>query len=103
MTLLEAMQAANQKLASGELPDVAAANVEIVLLMGVRIIRAPLSRDVRSALNAAVKDGRLGHLPKDGLMPEAYFKNEWSFKIEAEEERQAIATEAIETMKRVCL
>lgn len=107
MTLMEAMQAASQKLASGELPDITAANVEVVLLMGVRIIRAPLPRDIRSALNAAVKDGRLGHLRKDGLLPEAYYRNDAGaagyYRIMAEEERLAIAAEAIEAVKRVCL
>ena len=49
------------------------ANVEIVRIMGVRLIEARITRAVRTELNGAVKSGRLGHLPKDGLMPEAYF------------------------------
>ena len=49
------------------------ANVEIVRIMGVRLIEARITRAVRTELNRAVKSGRLGHLPKDGLMPEAYF------------------------------
>lgn len=32
-----------------------------------------LPRNVRKSLNVAVKSGELGHLKKDGLMPEAYF------------------------------
>ena len=32
-----------------------------------------LPRDVRSALNAAVRAGTLGHIKKEHLKPEAYF------------------------------
>ena len=70
------LQAATEKaqdmLYKGELSDTAAANVEIVRMMGVRIV-SKIPSDVRKALNAAVKEGRLGHLKKDGLKPEAYF------------------------------
>lgn len=49
------------------------ANVEIVCMMGVRVITNSLDRSVRSALNKAVKSGKLGHIKKDGLKPEVYF------------------------------
>lgn len=49
------------------------ANVEMVRCAGVRLVTSSAPRDVRRALNAAVKEGRLGHLKKDGHKPEAYF------------------------------
>lgn len=52
---------------------VADANIEVVRMMGVRIVQSGLTRDTRAALNAGVKTGRLGHLKKDGTKPEAYF------------------------------
>lgn len=51
----------------------AEANVQMVRCEGVRLIAGRVGRDVRAALNAAVREGRLGHLKKDGLKPEAYF------------------------------
>jgi len=49
------------------------ANVQLVQCAGVKLITGKMRREVRNALNAAVKDGRLGHLKKDGRYPEAYF------------------------------
>ena len=51
-------------------PD--AANVLIVRSERVRIV-SKLPRSVRSALNAGVKSGQLGHMRKDGLKPEVYY------------------------------
>ena len=48
------------------------ANVLIVQIMGVRIVHNKLPKEVRTALNAAVKKGELGHIKKNGLKPEAY-------------------------------
>lgn len=48
------------------------ANVYIVQLMGVRVIRETVPRAVRTALNAAVKRGEIGHIKKEGLRPECY-------------------------------
>lgn len=52
---------------------VAQANVEMVRVERVRLITNKLPREVRKALNEAVKKGALGHLKKDGYKPEAYF------------------------------
>ena len=49
------------------------ANVEVVRMIGVQIVHGKMRKETRAALNAAVKDGRLGHLPKQGLRPEAYY------------------------------
>lgn len=48
------------------------ANVLIVQMMGVRVIRGKMIGSVRKALNEAVKNGELGHIKKDGLKPEVY-------------------------------
>lgn len=72
------------------------ANVEIVRIMGVRLIEARITRAVRTELNGAVKSGRLGHLPKDGLMPEAYFHPNSRGK--AIEQRRQVAYEAMRSI-----
>ena len=79
--------------------SVADANVEIVRMMGVRIVYK-LDRSTRSALMAGVKDGRIGRLPKDGIKPEAFFhpNSLWA----AKEERNKIANSAIRSLIAVC-
>lgn len=49
------------------------ANVLLVQVEGVRIVRNRMPRQVRRALNDAVKKGALGHMKKDGHKPEAYY------------------------------
>jgi hypothetical protein len=48
-------------------------NVEQILCQGSRVICGRIPAQVRKELNAAVKAGVLGRLPKDGLKPEIYF------------------------------
>jgi hypothetical protein len=48
-------------------------NVEYVRIDKVRLVMRSLPASVRKALNEGVKAGKLGHLKKDGLKPEAYF------------------------------
>jgi hypothetical protein len=48
------------------------ANVEKVRMQRVLVV-SKLPRDVRTALNAAVKSGLLKRKKKDGLMPEVYY------------------------------
>jgi len=81
---------ASEKVRTGEL-TVSEANVYMVQLQGVRIIRNAMPKDVRSALNLAVKEGRLGHVKKEGLKPEAYFHV--NSKYRAFEERDRIERE----------
>jgi hypothetical protein len=50
-------------------------NIQVILLQKVLVVTAPLSRDQRRLLNAAVKSGRLAHKKKDGHYPEVYYKN----------------------------
>ena len=48
-------------------------NVEMVRAQGIMLVLSKLPHDVRKALNAGVKVGRLRHLKKDGAKPEAYY------------------------------
>lgn len=75
------------------------ANVEIVRIMGVRLIEARITRAVRTELNGAVKSGRLGHLPKDGLMPEAYFHPNALSR--ALEERDRVARASVNALRGI--
>lgn len=47
-------------------------HVEQVRMQRVLLV-SRLPREVRSALNAAVKRGELGHMKKEGRKPETYF------------------------------
>lgn len=99
MSLSSATEIARDLLQKGELADLAAAQVEIVRMMGVRIINAKIPGDARKALNAAVKAGRLGRLAKKGLMPEAYFHP--NAKWHAMELRAKVASESVEALRKV--
>ena len=75
------------------------ANVEVVRMMGVRIVEGKIPRDLRAAMNAAVKAGRLGRLPKDGLRPEAYHHP--NARAKAIDMRNEAARQAIEAIRMV--
>lgn len=76
------------------------ANVAMIRMEGVRIIRGRVPACVRKELNAAVKAGALGHLKKDGLKPEAYFHPN---AIDVAKERlTSEANESIRAIQRVC-
>ena len=49
------------------------ANVQVVRMRGVVIIKGRIPREVRNAYMRAVKSGQLGRLKKEGLKPEAFF------------------------------
>ena len=57
----------------------AEANVQLVLIQRFRLITNGCHRDVRSALNSAVKSGVLGHKKKDGHKPECYYHPTFEF------------------------
>lgn len=80
--------------------NAAQANVLIVKMMGIRVIKGKLPADVRKALNDAVKVGELGRLAKDGLKPEIYHHKNARAKAFGEQER--IATASINSIKN-CL
>jgi hypothetical protein len=71
-------------------------NVEMIRIEGVRLVRGKIPAAVRRELRAAVKDGRLGHLPKDGHRPEAFFHPNSKFKaMEAQDREERAALEAL--------
>lgn len=74
------------------------ANVEMIRMIGVRFI-GKTDKDTRKALMLAVSDGRLGHLKKDGLRPEAFFHP--NSKANAMEQRDAKARESIQAIASV--
>ena len=78
----------------------AEANVELIRMMGVRIIGGRIDRDTRRALMDAVKAGKLGHLKKDGLKPEAFFhpNSIWN----AKEERSKIFNQSVRAIQACC-
>ena len=74
------------------------ANVEIVRASRVFIV-SKLPRDVRSALNEAVRDGLLCHKKKDGLLPEVYYHPSFEYLVNGERSREAErAIKAISTV-----
>lgn len=66
----------------------AEANVQTVLMQGVRLIQGKVIAEVRKALNEAVKAGTLGHLKRDGLKPEAYFHPNSIYRAKEERNRE---------------
>jgi hypothetical protein len=96
MDMKTATEYALGMLERGELPNAAAANVQVVRMMGVLIVDCSIPRDVRAAYNAAVKDGRLGRLPKKGNLPEVYFNpNAKAYAISCREQHARARLEAI--------
>jgi hypothetical protein len=75
------------------------ANVKMVLVQRVRIVRSSIPASVRKALNAAVKEGVLKHMKKDGMKPECYYHP--TFEYLAIGERNKIACEGIEALRTV--
>lgn len=80
----------------------ARANVELVIAARVRVIENSLPRDVRKALNDAVKNGELGHMKEDGLKPEVYYFNRSHFKSLANQVRKEIEENSIKAISKVC-
>jgi len=75
------------------------ANIQMVRNERFRIVHK-LSRDVRKALNTAVKRGELGHMKKDGMKPEVYYHP--TFKHLAIEARNKKFNAGIQALKAVC-
>jgi hypothetical protein len=99
MDMKTATEYALGMLSRGELPNAAAANVQVVRMMGVLVVDCSIPRDVRAAYNAAVKDGRLGRLPKKGNLPEVYFHpNARSHAITLRERHAKARIDAIRTV-----
>lgn len=62
------------------------ANVEKVLTQRVLVAKR-LPRDVRAALNAAVRDGKLRHKKKEGRKPEVHYHPSFEYLANAERNR----------------
>ena len=77
------------------------ANVEMVRVARFKIIKSSIPKNVRKALNDAVKRGELGHYKKDGRKPEVYYHP--SFDYLARNEQEKIARETIEALSKVCI
>lgn len=75
------------------------ANVLIVKLIGVQVV-TKLPSQVRRALNAAVKNGELGHIKKEGLKPEVY--HHINSRARALDIRDTEMREALESIAKVC-
>ena len=63
---------------------VAEANVEMVRMQRYRIIVNTVPREVRSALNEAVKAKKLAHVKKTKDNPEAYYHPEFEYLLRGE-------------------
>lgn len=77
----------------------AQANVELVRAERFRIITNRLMKDVRRALDEAVKAGTLGYKKKEGLKPAVYFHP--TFEYLANQERNRIERESIARLSKV--
>ena len=74
------------------------ANVKMIRDERFRIVHK-LPRDVRKALNAAVKRGELGHMKRDGLKPEVYYHP--TFRYMAIEARDRTFRTAIDALEKI--
>jgi len=81
--------------------NAAQANVEKVRWLRVELITCSVPCDVRKALNAAVKEGKLGHMKKDGRKPECYFHPDFEYL--AKQERHEYEIKTIEALKAICV
>lgn len=75
------------------------ANVEMVRMARVKVVRTRLPFDVRSALNGAVKNGYLGHKKKDGRKPEVYYHPDFEYL--ANSERNRVEKEVLDALVEV--
>lgn len=99
MGLTEATQYVIDKVELGQIA-VEDRNIEVVRLMGVRVVLGSIPRDVRKELNAGVTVGKIGRLAQDGLMPECYFHP--NAKPEAIRIRQQYFRDGIAALQAVC-
>lgn len=93
----QALQYAKGLMDSGM--SAADANVELVRMIGVRLV-GRMDASHRAALMGAVKTGRLGRLAKDGAKPEAFFHP--NAEATAREQRNAAAAATVRALLAVC-
>lgn len=68
---------------------------------GYRLIRGSMPREIRAELMRAVKNGKLGRLPKEKFMAEAFFHP--NSKVAAMEAREREKHEAIKVLTKICV
>jgi hypothetical protein len=93
----QAIEQALEAVRRGEWTD--DVNILVIRIMGVRLIQAPIPREIRKTLNRAVREGKLGRIPRKGLRPEAYHHP--NTRARAREEQNKVVLEAIERISRV--
>jgi hypothetical protein len=77
----------------------AEANVQMVRNERVKVVVNRLPREVRTALNNAVKSGVLGHMKKDKFRPEVYYHP--TFEYMAHDARRRAHEESIRILNKV--
>lgn len=77
------------------------ANVEMVRAARVRVVSGSIPKNVRKALNDAVKCGKLGHYKKDGNKPEVYFHPNFDYL--ARVERNKTERQVMEALMKTCV
>lgn len=80
-----------EKVRSGEI-SADEANVEKVRIQRVLLVTSRIPASARKALNDAVKNGRLGHVKKDGYKPEAYYHPSFDYLVPGERNKHAEET-----------
>ena len=93
----QAIEQARSAVERGEWTD--DVNILVIRIMGVRLIQAPIPREIRNTLDRAVREGKLGRISKNGLKPEAYHHP--NARARAREEQNKVALEAIEKIRLV--
>lgn len=76
-------------------------NVQLIMAKGFRLIRGPIPAQVRKELRAAVKSGVLGHIKRDGLLPEVFFHNIHPHCYTAIDARKREALDSVRAISRV--
>jgi hypothetical protein len=76
------------------------ANVEMVRMERVYIVNASIPREVRAALNAAVKAKYLGHKKREGRKPEVYYHPAFEYLVNGE--RNQYELDILNALAKVC-
>lgn len=92
------MEALIERVRRGDL-TASEANVEQVRMSRVYLVAGRIPSGVRSALNEAVKKGKLCHIKKDGHKPEAYYHPEFDYMVAGK--RNAVARQVLAAVAKV--
>lgn len=95
------MSTAEQSQAASSHYDDQTRNVQLIMSKGFRLIGCPIPAQVRKELRAAVKSGVLGHIKKDGLLPEVFFHNIHPHCYTAVDARKREALDAVKAIASV--